>query len=80
MAMNSILLLSMGKVLLVPISCSKCGRRPCARVPRKTLKDAFMSVLKWHPWRCTACGIRFYLRRKTDDEPKPIHESYGKTG
>jgi hypothetical protein len=33
-------------------------------------RSAFMSVLRWHPWRCTTCGIRLYLRRKTDDAPK----------
>lgn len=52
------------KILSIPVSCFKCGRRSCVRSSRKTLKRAFMRMLGWHLWQCTACGTRFYLRRK----------------
>ena len=72
MALNSTIMFSMAKVLLVPISCYNCGLRSCVRLSRKNLKDVFMRVLRWHPWWCTACGTRFYLRRKVADDPQAL--------
>jgi hypothetical protein len=69
-------MISMAKGLSVPVSCYQCGRRSCTRSSRNTLKDGVMRLLGWHLWRCTACGTRFYLRRKVHDphariDPQP---------
>ena len=54
------------RLLSVPVSCYKCRRQSCVKLSPKTLKNAFMRMLGWHLWRCTACRTRFYLRRLTD--------------
>ena len=59
----------------VPVTCCKCGRRHCTRSNAKRLKDHILGFWRWYPWKCTVCGARFYLRRKSDDPDTRIRLS-----
>ena len=59
----------------VPVTCCKCGRRHCTRSNANQLKDHILGLWRWYPWKCTVCGARFYLRRKSDDPDTRIRLS-----
>jgi DNA-directed RNA polymerase subunit RPC12/RpoP len=56
------------------IRCPNCGRRDVRPSHAKGLKDAVMSALRRQPFRCRACGSRFYVRgaaKEAKSEAKP---------
>jgi DNA-directed RNA polymerase subunit RPC12/RpoP len=59
------------------IRCPNCGRRDVRHSHPKGLKDALMSALRRQPFRCRACGTRFYVRGEGKPESNENQRATG---
>jgi cytochrome c-type biogenesis protein CcmH/NrfF len=54
------------------LRCAGCYSKDVVRSSAKSLRDRVMGWSQRDPWRCRACGRRFYVVRETESEEGPL--------
>jgi DNA-directed RNA polymerase subunit RPC12/RpoP len=70
---EDIIVLSEGETNAIA-RCPACGGRDLRPSRSRGVRDAFMLHFQRTPWRCRACGHRFYRRVQTQEAPPPARD------